>query len=206
VRLALVVAVLGCGRVGFVPQTAKDASTPDVAIDADPATGCADGTREAFVDLAQFPTLAGCAATWNGTLDMRAPPTGARCGDGIGPCAAPADACATGWHVCGVTGDPTELSTRATEQQCAQAAPTGAFALALSHCSNDSPCMYTAPFGCLRSVVCAEAVCCGPSCGSQNACKDGVYPTATHVVPLDEISGACSAMPSTMITGIACCR
>src|SRR4051812_35198251 len=50
-----------------------DARMVDARPDAlDDAVGCADGTREAFADRTTYPTLAGCAATWSGSKDLRA--------------------------------------------------------------------------------------------------------------------------------------
>src|SRR5262245_32454074 len=71
----------------------------------DPAVvGCADGQREAFVDVGSHPRIAGCIASWDGAKSLRASQTGARCGDDQGPCAAPADACAPGWRICASNG------------------------------------------------------------------------------------------------------
>lgn len=48
------------------------------------ASGCADGTREAFVNEATYPGIAGCGGTWEGQIGSAA-----------------ADAlCAPNWHVC----------------------------------------------------------------------------------------------------------
>ena len=99
-------AIAGCGRLGFdaVPDTGAPA---DVAAAAE--IGCADGTCEGFVDEVAFPHIASYAATWTGELDLRAPRTGSACGGALQPCASPADACATGWHVCATSGDVSEL-------------------------------------------------------------------------------------------------
>src|SRR5512143_4028956 len=69
------------------PEAVHDASVSVV--------GCADGTREAFVDQATYPTLAGCAATWGSTQSLRSAKSGTPCG-GTVACTVPADACATG--------------------------------------------------------------------------------------------------------------
>ncbi len=69
----------------------------------DPAAiGCADGQREAFVDRATYPRIAGCLASWPGAMSLRAGRASKACGDDApgGGCASPADACAPGWHVC----------------------------------------------------------------------------------------------------------
>ena len=70
--------------------------------------GCADGSREGFPDLADWPDIAGCSGAWSlpGLLDERAlhPQCGRGGGndglhkDGLG-CSV-TDLCAQGWHVC----------------------------------------------------------------------------------------------------------
>src|SRR5690242_17595846 len=113
--------------------------------------GCADGSREAFVDAATFPTLAGCAASWSGQIDLRAARTGASCGDRAGgvaiSCVAASDACSAGWHVCGDAGDPLDVNARISADQCASAggANQGAYLIAMQHCSNPTGCLYATP-------------------------------------------------------------
>lgn len=68
------------------PATPFDAATDARVIDArmldarpdalDDSIGCADGSREAFADRSAYPTLAGCAATWSGSMDLRAAKAG----------------------------------------------------------------------------------------------------------------------------------
>jgi hypothetical protein len=79
--------------------------------------GCADGTREGFVNQTTFPAIAACAGGWDGNGGMAnyvgvfpAPlrTTNANCAQNgnSGPnpsgttCSA-TDLCATGWHICG---------------------------------------------------------------------------------------------------------
>jgi len=78
--------------------------------------GCADGTREGFLDFATYPTLATCGGAWDQPgLDgaARAPSCGRVAGNhstnkpGTG-CRA-ADLCAPGWHVC---RGPADLAAR----------------------------------------------------------------------------------------------
>jgi len=61
-----------------------------------PASGCADGTREGFTDLARFPNIAGCAAKWKNGLGV-CPERHIGSNDEMFGCSA----CATGWHLCG---------------------------------------------------------------------------------------------------------
>jgi hypothetical protein len=67
-----------------IDAPAIDAPAIDApAIDAPPlAQGCADGTREGFLDPGTFPAIAACAGTWAGDVANAAP------------------VCAAGWHVC----------------------------------------------------------------------------------------------------------
>lgn len=80
--------------------------------------GCADGTREGFVDLAAYPNIAGCSggfsvpgvqsptlACGRASGNDSANPTGEGC--------SAADLCAEGWHVC------------ATSAEVAASSPTG---------------------------------------------------------------------------------
>lgn len=170
------------------------------------AVGCADGQREAFVDAATFPGIAGCLASWAGTQSMRAPTTGKACGDDSGECAAPTDVCAPGWHVCGANGRIADL-TQVSAEQCEQAGG-GRFSAGVSHCETQSGCQYdTRPDGdydCFASGWCSETVCCGNDCGQFGACRDGVWPGKTHIAQgTDQGCGATSARRA---GGVLCCR
>ncbi|MCA9518912.1 MAG: hypothetical protein KC635_28445 [Myxococcales bacterium] len=80
-------------------------------------TGCADGTREGFVDIAPFPDIAGCSGAWSvpGVVTAAAPACGRRAGDdGELPSGAGcnvADLCAEGWHVCADFGDVADATS-----------------------------------------------------------------------------------------------
>ena len=182
-----------------------DGGSPD-AID---AVGCADGAREAFTDTMVFPNVAGCAASWNGALGMRAPTTSQACGDDLQLCAAPADACAAGWHVCGSNGQPTELTSRMTQDDCANAGGSNdvdaRFAGALSHCVdyNMAVCNYAVPRGCASDQACAEPICCGIGCRLGVGCPSGAF--ASQGVAGTLMNG-CGAMNAVDITGVLCCR
>jgi hypothetical protein len=199
-----------CDPIADAPAGAGDApAAPDAtsnAIDAAPgAVGCADGEREAFVDRVAYPTIAGCAATWFGTLSLRQPSIGLPCGDDGTGCVTPASACALGWHICGVDGTIAELLV-VSGAQCAAAGP-GRFVAALSHCAtNQGPgCPYTEPFPCYPTGWCAEAACCGTDCLplASFGCNDGVWMDATTGTNLDGIG--CGAVPSTEQDGVLCC-
>jgi hypothetical protein len=93
------------------PDAGVEASTLDASDDASDAiapvqTGCADGTREAFVSVADYPSIAGCSGAWSVPGVTGNPqPACDRQGGNDGPlslgsgCSA-ADLCAPGWHVC----------------------------------------------------------------------------------------------------------
>jgi hypothetical protein len=169
------------------------------------AVGCADGTREGFVDATAFPSIAGCEATWSGSPSMRSAVTGAACGDGIGGCAVPADACAAGWHVCGANAvsDLRALSPL----DCANAGD-GTFVSATSHCASQAQpaCSYdttsTASYSCYASGWCSEPVCCGGGCTRFGNCPSGVWTEWTHIT---WGTGSCGAMPAPA-GGVMCCR
>jgi hypothetical protein len=191
------VIVAACGRINFDPITAGS-SGPTSMI------GCSDGEREGYVDLAAFPTIAACSATWPGRIDMRAVPTGVPCGDDLGVCAAPADACASGWHVCATSGDVAELLAL-TATDCQDVA--GSYIAASSHClSAASTCTYPAPgaWPCVagKAVPCSQAICCGTGCAG-TGCPDGVWPSGTHENSIDY---GCGETPGTSQDGVLCCR
>lgn len=202
----------GCGRVSFervapidsrLEDAPADMQTPDSNL---AAIGCSDGVREGFGELAAFPTIAGCSGPWFGSLGLRASRTGVACGNNsLVPCGAPVDACAPGWHVCGDTGDPTELSSRITALQC-QTAIEGRFVAAMQHCLTATPCVYTAPLGCPAGGACSEPVCCGLTCQTVNNCKDAVFSGGTMIVSTGMYLPACGSVPSDAITGVLCCR
>ncbi|MFT3696359.1 MAG: hypothetical protein QM831_24680 [Kofleriaceae bacterium] len=170
--------------------------------DVDPI-GCADGTREAFVDQNAYPRVAGCQASWSGALDLRATSTGARCGNSLGPCAVPADVCSPGWHLCGATGDPSEITSRIASDPCLTT--PGRWVTAMSHCAAEttgSVCDYS-QFPCTADAIdCAESACCGTDCSQGNDCKDGLYTGVTRVA----LNGTCGAFSSANTDGLLCCR
>jgi hypothetical protein len=84
-----------------------DMVTPvDAPPDADLSSGCSDGTREGFIDLAAFPSIAGCSGAWTlgGVKEVVDPACERAAGNegsnfrGTG-CNV-ADLCAPGWGVC----------------------------------------------------------------------------------------------------------
>lgn len=173
------------------------ASAPEIS-------GCADGTREAFLETARFPDIAGCAASWPFTQSLRARGTGTPCGDRAGRCASPADACAPGFHVCGVD---TLDELRAVDPRACADAGAGRFVSAVSHCARRAECAVDpephARHSCWATGYCSEPVCCGSECAF-GACRDGVWPGETRIaVGPAEGCGAHVARPG---SGVLCCR
>lgn len=163
------------------------------------ADGCSDGSREAFTDLATYPSIAGCAAKWP-LASMRAAPTesAAACGNSLGvDCIVPADACATGWHVCGTPPyGPLEISNKLTVDECDT--QPGRFAMALA----DTECER-----CTDGVAGTGAACCGVDCVRSN--KDCVFERRTSWFGWDPSGriGVCGAAQSTGEgQGVMCCR
>jgi hypothetical protein len=95
----------------------------------EPEVGCADGTREGFLDVAAWPQIAACAGAWEKpgiTPDSVQATCGLKGGNsGANPagtgCSAP-DLCAAGWHVCRGWQDVAQKSSTG----CAGAAPADA--------------------------------------------------------------------------------
>jgi hypothetical protein len=173
----------------------------------DPAVvGCADGRREAFIDSARYPNIAGCLGSWPGRQTLRARVTGRACGDELGPCATPADLCAPGWHVCGSNGAVAELR-QVSAEECEHAGG-GRFAAGISHCKVQQGCAADptpdASYACFPSGWCSEPVCCGRDCGDFGACRDGVWPQHTHI-PFGQDQG-CGSTESRRAGGVLCCR
>jgi hypothetical protein len=185
------------GKVYHIQQGAK--GDPSVI-------GCADGQREAFVDATAFPKIAGCLASWDGGKSMRAPQTGKACGDDLGPCAVPQDACAAGWHTCGASGSVAELR-QVSGQQCEQAGG-GRFSAAISHCKTQDGCNYdmsaSASYECYPEGWCSESVCCGADCGEFGSCTGGVWDNDTHIA--QGTDQGCGNIQSNRAGGVLCCK
>lgn len=186
----------GCGGTcGDCPSGEVCSSREDDAVCIDGAVGCADGTREGFTDLDVFPAIASCAADWP-ILDLRRRGSGYACGNDIGgDCRAPRDACAPGWHICMVTGDPEDLRGKVSGEACASAdGGNGRFAVASDYDDGDGSCEDT-PYGCTEGRV---ALCCGSGC--ELPVRSCVWPE-TAGAAMDTVCKAVSDAD-----GVVCCR
>jgi len=158
--------------------------------------GCSDGTREAFADSKTFPTIAGCAATWP-AASMRAVRQIGSCGNSLGGCRVPVDACAAGWHVCGdAPSGPADMTSRVTEQACNS--EKGRFAAALGdHSCND--CGSGDGHG---------AVCCGDGCVMQKG--SCLWPSRTGWFGIvNGFSNYCASAVNPIASqniGVLCCK
>lgn len=121
--------------------------SPPPGIDGPPATiGCADGSREGFVDPAAWRRIAGCSGAWTvpgvRSADSRAPQCARAAGNtgtlssGLG-CSV-ADLCASGWHVC-EDGEDVRRSSP-TECESAIFPPHAAFFLTRAAASSYGLC------------------------------------------------------------------
>jgi WD40 repeat protein len=162
------------------------------------AYGCADDSREGFVSLSAYPTIAGCQARWP-MSSLKAVAHGMLCGNGLRDCDRPADACGRGWHVCGndVAG-PLDLSRRVpSPEACYPQAGSGAFAAALG----DQSCLQC------RAGGGGGAVCCGARCKQEgNSC---VWPQKTAWVGrLENHNESCGDIENRWnddSVGVLCC-
>jgi len=147
------------------------------------AAGCADGQREGFVNLSQYPNIAGCSGAWSirgihganpgtapacpglQTNDTTTPACGRQAGDdGANPsgngCNV-ADLCAPGWRVCDSAFD------------VANSSPTGCTNATQP---NDPPLFFASRQSSNGCAVCAIGSSTGPQCDSV-ACVAGCLQT-----------------------------
>ena len=163
----------------------------DVTAATAPSPGCADGTREGFLDLKKYPLAAGCAGAWSVKgIHAGVPACGRKAGnDGAnanGTGCNVEDLCAEGWHVCYGAKDLKERNplgcggimdggAKSPAFYLARSSSTGAF-----NCSQDStkfggPGTSNDLFGC-GDLGCGIAFATYPSCdpldrASHDLCK-----------------------------------
>jgi hypothetical protein len=210
-RVVIVGLLVGCGRIGF-EQTAivVDGTTDSPKIGT--VTGCADGTREGFIDRGRFPNIASCKAQWIGAISLRKPASGVACGNDLSVCVNPADACSRQWHLCNT---PAEIAA-VTEPSCnGTDAGVGRFAAAMSHSTSNvnGNCGVAQPstLPCFDAFWGSEPVCCGTACFNDNQCRDGVFPGMTRITTSGGVDGpGCATMElqdaGGNLDGVICCR
>ncbi len=113
-----------------------------------PEVGCADSTREGFLDDKAYPEIAGCSGAWDHpgvTPDAVVPTCGNQGGnsglksDGVG-CSS-ADLCSAGWHVCKTWQEVAAKSaTGCVDATPANAAPKSLFFVIRQPSQNGSVC------------------------------------------------------------------
>lgn len=168
-----------------VPDVAPDV-TRDVGVDAPAAMlGCADGTREGFVDMTMFPDIAGCSGGFQipgvmpfdpgtapacptlATYDTLDPACNHTAGnDGPNPTGVGCDVedlCAIGWHVCTSANDIINCSP----EGCAGATTT-----------SDPPLFFTSRQSSNGCVECATGTRVASDCDSKS-CTTGCEETAS---------------------------
>jgi len=165
------------------------------------AVGCSDGTREGFLERTVYPNVASCQAAWE-TQSLRASYSDARpCGNSLGECTAPGDACADGWHPCLYSGQPADLQDRLPNPaDClSPIAGSAKFLMAASVVNNGEASNCTAPLPCVTGYY-SESLCCGNDCNIPNdSANDCIWPNATGY-------GASCGSASSVSDGILCCK
>lgn len=175
-----------------------------------PEPGCVDGSRELFKNMQKFPLIAGCAGYFRGET-LRGARTNQSCGaDPNQACPAAEDLCAKGWHICTKNGDPADLKTRVSADDCAQDG-AGMFVAASSHCIKSEPtCEYvtSGALPCDRGGLCSEPICCGTDC-KPGTCTSAVWPSKTLCARPKSFIGCGNGNSfhgTPTLTGVLCCK
>ncbi|MCB9536135.1 MAG: hypothetical protein H6704_07705 [Myxococcales bacterium] len=177
--------------------------------------GCADGQREGFTALADFPDLAACSGGWGEPgLGAEAPGCGRLAGDDgpapAGPGCTVQDLCAEGWRVC---PDAAAVAARMPEgASCADLAPTlgGAHLFATAQRGSNSVGLSCDGAGTNDVFGCgAPGVALRPNCGVLNRAIGGGEPApwslgARAAANVTEWSTA--TKPGAAGGGVLCCR
>lgn len=151
------------------------------------AAGCADTTREGFIETAAFPDIAACGGRWSGWIDE----------------ASPAALCATGWHVCRGIDKPLGRVTIAQATEFG-----GCFAFDAAHDCN-------ACFPTCRGALGQCKACCVPNVpgdpdmgGLGAGCLQYAAGAGSCLVDgrLDATQNSTGCQWNERITGVVCCR
>jgi len=152
-------------------------------------TGCSDGTREGFIDVAMYPGIAGCAGGFSmpGILSTLAPTCGHAAGNtGLNPlgigCSV-TDLCSPGFHVC--TGPADVLAHSKTG--CGGAAPGPGLFFATRQSSNG--CAVCALGANMDPMVCDGASCMA-GCAQTSLTANDLFGCGS----LGAVSNSCDAL------------
>jgi hypothetical protein len=163
--------------------------------------GCSDGTREGFKDKGKFTGIAGCQAQWP-KQSMRTSSSLVACGNDLGPCLAPEDACAEGWHICMKNGWPGDLTDRTTRIQCRSAdSGDGPFLGASDFCNKHVAPLECGGAGWSGTNYYRRLACCGLQCPVDNYTWS---PYWTSDTPFWDV--ACNESSSQGNLGVLCCK
>jgi hypothetical protein len=107
----------------LAPDVVADRNEPPGLAGAPDVVGCADGTREGFASVEDWPSIAGCSGAWQVPgatgVEGREPRCGREGGDSgrhaDGQGCSIADLCAAGWHVCRDAGEVARISPTGCE-------------------------------------------------------------------------------------------
>jgi len=174
--------------------------------------GCADGHREGFSSLAEFPDIAACAGGWRvpGVLGV-APACNHHAGDdgsngnGIG-CSA-ADLCQGSWRLCRSAGDVAASSPMGCTGAVDATATTPAFFATGQSGPGSLSCAPSGAndlFGCGSLGVTPDVSCAPLTRGSQNLCSGLGAPWSCGVDANNEASNV--TKPGPEAGGVLCCR
>lgn len=174
----------------------------------DQSNGCSDGSREGFKDTSAYPTVAACAASWS-SQSLQARRTSGWCGNGLGECTVPEDACSPGWHLCMKNGWPGDLHDRLAGADCGSpVAGTGVFLAASDLAVHDNccpSCTYAPlPVGC-GAFNDGWTIACGSTSSLRNGCADEVWTGATYAAT-NVACNVATGSTANGVTGVLCCK
>jgi hypothetical protein len=165
------------------------------------ASGCSDGQREGFTDLAAYPGIAGCSGGWSvpgimidnpgaapacpgiATFDTVVPACSRRAGNNSsnpsGAGCNVADLCAAGWHVCATAADVAASSPTG----CVGVAAPGAEPLFFATRQSSTGCGVAATGLSTDGAVC-NAGSCAAGCAQTAAISNDVFGCGNYGEPI----------------------
>jgi hypothetical protein len=163
----------------------------------DQSVGCSDGSREGFTSVSTYPNIAACKGI-AATQSLRTTRTGAWCGDQLGGCPVPEDACSPGWHLCMREGWPGDIVDRLGNLADCRSPNAGAGAFAAGASTSFDCGVFCCSYAPLP-MECGNRgpVCCGQGCSGD--CADLLGKNATGF-----IDAHCNAASG--YDGVLCCK